>query len=73
MQIGIVFFFQEKWDDALVFYERALQIAQKKKEERGISIAYNNMANIYQKKEILKKPTPIITKLWIYNEPMVIV
>lgn len=50
MQIGIVFFFQEKWDDALVFYERALQIAQKKKEERGISIAYNNMANIYQKK-----------------------
>ncbi|KGN92474.1 histidine kinase [Porphyromonas gulae] len=50
MQIGIVFFFQEKWDDALVFYQRALQIAQKGKEETGISIAYNNIANIYQKK-----------------------
>lgn len=51
MQMGIIFFFQEKWDDALTFYQRALEIAQTMKNETGISIAYNNIANIYQKKK----------------------
>lgn len=50
MQLGVVNFFQQKWDEALFFYEQALKSAEKLKNEEGISIAYNNIANIYQKK-----------------------
>ncbi len=49
MQTGMVYFFQQKWDQALYFYQQALNAAQKLKNKEGISIAYNNIANIYQK------------------------
>lgn len=50
MQIGVVNFFQQKWDEALYFYRQALAAAEKLKNRQGVSIAYNNIANIYQKK-----------------------
>ncbi len=49
MQTGLVYFFQQKWDQALYFYQQALNAAEKLKNKEGISIAYNNIANIYQK------------------------
>lgn len=50
MQTGMVYFFQQKWDQALYFYQQALNAAENLKNKEGISIAYNNIANIYQKK-----------------------
>lgn len=49
MQTGMVYFFQKKWEKALYFYQQALSAAEKLKNKEGISIAYNNIANIYQK------------------------
>ena len=49
MQTGMVYFFQKKWDEALYFYQQALSAAEELKNKEGISIAYNNIANIYQK------------------------
>lgn len=51
MQTGMVYFFQQKWDQALYFYQQALNAAEKLKNREGISIAYNNIANIYQKQQ----------------------
>lgn len=51
LQTGIVYFFQEEWDEALYFYQQALKVAKKLKNKEGISIAYNNIANIYQKQQ----------------------
>lgn len=50
MQLGLVNFFQQKWTEALYFYQQALKIAEKLNNKEGISIAYNNIANIHQKK-----------------------
>ena len=49
MQTGMVYFFQKKWDKALYFYQQSLSAAEKLNNKEGISIAYNNIANIYQK------------------------
>ena len=62
MQMGIVYFFQEKWDEALYFYQQALGVAKKQKSKEGISIAYNNMANIYQKKQQPKEASDFYRK-----------
>ena len=51
MQTGTIYFFQKKWDDALYFYQQALNAAEKLKNKAGISIAYNNIANIHQKQQ----------------------
>jgi signal transduction histidine kinase len=51
MQTGMVCFFQQEWDKALYFYQQALNAAEKLKNKEGISIAYNNIANIYQKQQ----------------------
>src|SRR5690554_5250712 len=51
MQTGMVYFFQQKWEQALYFYQQALNAAEKLKNREGISIAYNNIANIYQKQQ----------------------
>ncbi len=51
MQTGMVYFFQQKWEQALYFYQQALNAAEKLKNKEGISIAYNNIANIYQKQK----------------------
>lgn len=55
MQFGILHFFQEQWDDALYYYEKAKAGATELKDELGISIAENNIANIYQKKGEFQK------------------
>ena len=55
MQTGLVYFFQQKWDEALYFYQQALEAAEKLKNNEGISIAYNNIANIYQKQQLPKQ------------------
>ncbi|HKM94392.1 MAG TPA: tetratricopeptide repeat-containing sensor histidine kinase [Prolixibacteraceae bacterium] len=55
MQTGLVYFFQQKWNEALYFYQQALGAAEKLKNKEGISIAYNNIANIYQKQLQPKK------------------
>ncbi len=55
MQLGLVHFFQENWNEALTFYERALSMATAMDNKTGISIAYNNIANIFQKKDNLKE------------------
>jgi len=52
MQAGLVYFFQNEWDKAHYFYQLALNAAQKLKNKEGISIAYNNIANIYQKQQL---------------------
>jgi signal transduction histidine kinase len=52
MQTGLVYFFQNEWDKAHYFYQLALNAAQKLKNKEGISIAYNNIANIYQKQQL---------------------
>lgn len=52
MQTGMVYFFQNEWDKAHYFYQLALNAAQKLKNKEGISIAYNNIANIYQKQQL---------------------
>lgn len=52
MQTGVVYFFQNEWDKAHYFYQLALNAAQKLKNKEGISIAYNNIANIYQKQQL---------------------
>ena len=51
MQTGLVYFFQKKWDEALYFYQQALKVAETLENKEGISIAYNNIANIYQKQQ----------------------
>lgn len=55
MQFGILHFFQEQWDDALFYYEKAKKEAEELKNEQGISIAENNIANIHQKKGNFKE------------------
>ena len=51
MQLGVTFFFMERWDDALIHYQRARDMAMVLDNKLGVSIAENNIGNIYQKKE----------------------
>lgn len=51
MQLGLVNFFLQNWDDALNYYQRSREIALQIGEKQGVSIAENNIANIFQKKE----------------------
>lgn len=51
MHLGVICFFQQRWDDALVYYTRARDMAVELDNPQGISIAENNIGNIYQKKE----------------------
>ena len=67
MQTGMVYFFQQKWDQALYFYQQALNAAEKLKNREGISIAYNNIANIYQKQQQPKQAFDHYNKIG-YNE-----
>lgn len=55
MQFGVLHFFQEKWDDALYYYEKAHKSASQLNNLQGLSIAENNIANIHQKKGNYKK------------------
>lgn len=50
MTLGIVNYFMGKADDALTYYQRAGQMAIELNNLQGASIAYNNSANIYQKR-----------------------
>ncbi len=50
MQLGTTYFFMERWDDALVHYQKALSMATELDDKNGISIAENNIGNVYQKK-----------------------
>lgn len=50
MQFGILHFFQKNWDDALYYYKKTKKIVTKINNVQGLSIAENNIANIYQKK-----------------------
>ncbi len=49
MQIGIAFFFMNQFDNALIYYEKAEKIVRKINNLEGLSIAINNIGNIYQK------------------------
>lgn len=51
MQLGVLHFFQEHWDEALYFYKKAKKDALLLKNQQGVSIAVNNIANVYQKKK----------------------
>lgn len=62
MQMGLVYFFQKKWDEALYFYQQALKAAEKLDNKEGISIAYNNIANIYQKRQQPKQASDYYNK-----------
>ena len=48
--LGNIYFFLERWDDALVYYQKARDMAKELNIKQGISIAENNIGNIYQKK-----------------------
>ena len=50
MQFGVINFFQKRFDDALFYYRKSEAIAVSTKNKMGISIAKNNIANVYQKK-----------------------
>ncbi|MDL2312285.1 tetratricopeptide repeat-containing sensor histidine kinase [Bacteroidales bacterium OttesenSCG-928-B11] len=50
MQLGITYFFMERWDDALTHYQKAKEMAMELGDKQGLSIAENNIGNIYQKK-----------------------
>lgn len=50
MQLGVLNFFQEYWDESLYYYTKAKEKAKEIKNEQGLSIAINNIANVYQKK-----------------------
>jgi len=47
----MTYFFLKRWDDALVYYQKSLEMATGLQNNLGISIAENNIGNIYQKKE----------------------
>ena len=50
-QLGLTYFFLKRWDDALVHYRKALDMATELQDTLGISITENNIGNIHQKKE----------------------
>ena len=50
MQLGIIHFFMEEWDTSLSYYQRARELASEVKSDQGLSIAYNNIGNIFEKK-----------------------
>lgn len=50
MQLGVTYFFMERWDDALTHYQKAKEMAIELNDKQGLSIAENNIGNIYQKK-----------------------
>ena len=50
MELGLTYFFMERWDDALVYYQKARSITMDLNNKQGMSIAENNIGNIYQKK-----------------------
>ena len=49
--LGMTYFFLNQWDNALVYYQKTLEMATELQNNLGISIAENNIGNIYQKKE----------------------
>jgi len=48
--LGMTYFFLKKWDNALIHYQKTLEMAIELQNDLGISIAENNIGNIYQKK-----------------------
>ena len=50
-ELGRTYFFLKRWDDALVHYKLARDMATELQINQGISIAENNIGNIFQKKE----------------------
>lgn len=62
MQLGVVSFFEKNWDLSLNYYIKSLDIAKSIKNIKGISLAYNNMANVYQKKEDYPKAVKFYQK-----------
>lgn len=55
MQLGVISFFEKNWDLSLHYYKKALEIAEEIKNTKGISLAYNNIANVYQKRDDYNK------------------
>ena len=49
--LGKTYFFLQRWDNALYYYQKALEMAVTLQSDEGISIIENNIGNIYQKKE----------------------
>lgn len=49
MQLGIIYFFQEAWPEALIHFTEAKAGAATLGNLQGVSIADNNIGNIYQK------------------------
>jgi len=50
-ELGTTYFFLEHWDNALIHYQKARDMAIELQSDIGISTAENNIGNIYQKKE----------------------
>ena len=48
--LGTIHFFSQQWDNALAYYQKSYDMAVKLQNYQGISIAENNIGNIYQKK-----------------------
>lgn len=55
MQLGITYFMLGDFDHALEYYTQSADVAQKIGSKEGLSIARNNIANIYQKKHNYKQ------------------
>ncbi len=51
MQMGLISFFSEQLDSALDYYQRAEMLAIEEKSDQGVSIAKNNIGNVYQTKK----------------------
>ncbi len=55
IQLGVINFFQKNWDESLYYYKKAEKGALELGSKQGLSIAKNNIANIYQKKKAYPK------------------
>ena len=50
MQLGLIYFFMEQYDEAEKYYLRAENLSRELNSDQGLSIAKNNLANIQQKR-----------------------
>ncbi len=55
MQLGVISFFMNDYDKALLYYKTAESLAQEINNVEGLAIAKNNIGNIYQKQKYYQK------------------
>ncbi len=60
MYLGMIYFFIEEYDNALLYYSRAEDLAEKIGSSDGIAVAKNNIANVYQ----MRKDYPLAISLY---------